>query len=806
MSAEALVTVWRDHHGNAINAARVMSLEELERVIRAAPSTGDPTRTVEQNKDKLPLLKLARFGETWTMKKGKKTSLRHDANVLAVTGTEGDYDGEMIPMSHAAEALSAAGVAAILYTSARHTPEAPRWRVIVALSHPLEGTVEEMRQQRKHWTGVLNAILGGVLTEESFVLSQSYYFGPIAGRPAPEIIRLEGCCIDEMQDTPEPLFPGKTAKANGAEKANGTHEGATLDGIASGEHIFQTTRDYAARLIAKGLSKDESLELLRGYLLGHKAAWTSTPEQLARWDEVWEKLERMIDGAVEKEFAPADGSASKTPAEWPEPVNILSELGAPAFTGEELPPTLAEYSLAYARATGFDLSLILASALAVAAAALSDEFQIVGDSASEWFQKPLLWVLTIGRPGSGKTPVQKAMLAQLWAIHRELDAQWRDQVAALAMSEDEQKAPPRPRVVVVDTTIEALTEVLRDNPRGILIANDEFESWLGSLDAYRRGAVSRDRGEWLRLFDGGPHTVERVQRGSVYIPNWGSSILTATTPAALAKLARSLPEDGLLQRFLPIVVQPKREPQPVADLEAIRERFHETITRLYSLTPHSRKGCVPLSPAAAEFFKAWSRQHQVRQEAFGTLEPALESHLAKYPNFLLRITLTLHAVNVVSHDATGIARDPAAFPVPLATIEAAAKFLKRASMHAMAVYLNRSGGSEAYELAREVGRAIVARGWQSVARRNLIQGVHAFRKATQELQDSTLRLFGDIGWLAQAEGGYAKPTPARYGVNPKVHEKFAATAERERERRAVIREAIAEAAEHRRAEPTEGKR
>ena len=77
---------------------------------------------------------------------------------------------------------------------------------------------------------------------------------------------------------------------------------------------------------------------------------------------------------------------------------------------------LAEYPLAYAKATGFDPSITLAAALAVAAAALSDEFQIVGDSASQWFQKPILWVLTIARPGAGKTPAQRELLTQLWDI------------------------------------------------------------------------------------------------------------------------------------------------------------------------------------------------------------------------------------------------------------------------------------------------------------------------------------------------------------------------------------------------------
>ena len=282
------------------------------------------------------------------------------------------------------------------------------------------------------------------------------------------------------------------------------------------------------------------------------------------------------------------------------------------------------------------------------------------------------------------------------------------------------------------------------------------------------------------------------QRGSVYVPNWGASILTATTPAALSKLTRRLPEDGLLQRFIPIVGRTKTEPQPVEGLEALRQRFHETIERLYRASPRAHKGCVPFSLEAREFLQAWLRQHQLRQEAFGTLEPALESHLAKYPNLLLRIALTLHAAAVVNHQSE-LARDPAAFPVPLTTLERAARFLKRASLHALALYLNRAGGSEPYELARETGRAILARAWPVLARRNLIQGVRAFRGASPELQDSTLRLLVDLGWLREAEGGYLKATPARYAVNPKLAEKFAETARRERERREVIRAEIAAA-------------
>jgi hypothetical protein len=214
MSGQPIVTIFASKLGTRINAARPMSLEEIERVIRKAPAAADKVH--------LPLLKLASFGPI----KSEKGSLRHDANVETVHGVEGDYDGEIVPMEQAAETLSKHGVAAVLYTSARHTEENPRWRVLVPLSRPLEGDTSQLQAQRRHWTGVLNALLGGVLTMESFTLSQCYFFGPITGNPAPEIIRLSGCSLDEIEETPDPVYP---ANEGISAKDDGTHYDTTTD-------------------------------------------------------------------------------------------------------------------------------------------------------------------------------------------------------------------------------------------------------------------------------------------------------------------------------------------------------------------------------------------------------------------------------------------------------------------------------------------------------------------------------------------------------------------------------------------------
>jgi hypothetical protein len=197
-----------------------------------------------------------------------------------------------------------------------------------------------------------------------------------------------------------------------------------------------------------------------------------------------------------------------------------------------------------------------------------------------------------------------------------------------------------------------------------------------------------------------------------------------------------------------------------------------------------------MSVDAQQYFRNWLKQTTAMAQGFGTIEPALESHFAKYPTFLLRIALTLHAAQIVMND-NRYSADPAASPVSLETLQAAAKFLKRASLHAVALYLGRDG-SEIHSLARDVGKAILARKWPTVARRDLIGSVHSFRKAEPYAQDAVLRLLVDLGWLWPDDSGYTKAVPARYDVNPGLALKFAKLAAQERERRAAIRDMIAE--------------
>lgn len=151
--------------------------------------------TLYANKTDMPLIKLATFG----MLRTSSGSLRHNANITAITGVECDYDGERVTPSDAAAILQAYGISAIVYTTSRHTSTTPRWRVLVELSQPI------LPEYRTQLTAMVNGVLGGILADESFTLSQSYYIGSVVGSEY-ECYVCKGQPLDTIPALPE-IYP-----------------------------------------------------------------------------------------------------------------------------------------------------------------------------------------------------------------------------------------------------------------------------------------------------------------------------------------------------------------------------------------------------------------------------------------------------------------------------------------------------------------------------------------------------------------------------------------------------------------------
>ncbi|HYT93425.1 MAG TPA: DUF3987 domain-containing protein [Gemmataceae bacterium] len=242
------------------------------------------------------------------------------------------------------------------------------------------------------------------------------------------------------------------------------------------------------------------------------------------------------------------------------------------FPVEELPPILSEYVSAAAAAIGCDPALVAVPALAVAAGCIGNARAVVLKRG--WNEPAVLWGMTVAESGDHKTPGYEAATKPLSDLQMELFDQekqqmedYRKQLEEWQAVEKDQRGekPEKPdpaRVYLTnDATIEALGELLRDNPQGVLLARDEMDAWFQSLTRYKGKGGGTDRPHWLELHKAGTLILHRLTREQKRLSVRRAAVsLTGTIQPGIlaAALDRESLQAGLGARFLLAMPPPRR--------------------------------------------------------------------------------------------------------------------------------------------------------------------------------------------------------------------------------------------------------
>lgn len=385
-----------------------------------------------------------------------------------------------------------------------------------------------------------------------------------------------------------------------------------------------------------------------------------------------------------------------------------------------------------------------------------------------WIEYPVLWGALIGRPSAGKSPAicparrmldllesearvefeaaskAHARAAQIDKIEEELATKAvrklmsggdRDGAEAIlaALEEDGHQSPLEPRIVVNDSTVEKLSEILSANPRGVIYVRDEISSWLATLD---RDGRESDRGFFLECWNAkGSYTVDRIGRGTTRIEACAVSIMGGIQPGRLAEYVRGAvkggaADDGLLQRFQLSVYPDISTSWQFRDVapDPTNERDALSLFRyLHALDPvqlhaetddYCETPFLRLCDAAQERFAEWltSLMQRIRS---GAEPPHMESHLSKYSALAGRLALVLHLA------------DRCSGPVSDAAMAMAIEWCGFLEAHARRIYapITDNGISTAHLLLKRradledgfTARMVYRRGWTGLTDKALLE-------------------------------------------------------------------------------------
>jgi hypothetical protein len=492
-----------------------------------------------------------------------------------------------------------------------------------------------------------------------------YGLDRLAARPDAPVIVTEG---EKAADAAERLFPGHVAVTS----PGGSNAAEHADWSALKDRKVTVWPDHDEA------GEKYTADVLR--LASQAGAAVSVVSVPASFPNKWDLADPMPEGVTAdvltemlKQAAPSNG--------WPQPIPIASSLPAvEPFVPAMLPTALRAYVFDVADRQQSVPDFVAVAALCGIASLIGNHVRIAPKQNDDWIEVPNLWGAIIGPPSAMKSPAMQSALGPIYAIQDEMRNEWQsaladagidDALSGLDAREAKKKAakalkdgdrdaarsilaevstgdddePPCPRIVVNDTTVEKLGELLNENPRGLLLIRDELPGFLARMESEE---YASERAFYLEAFNGsGRFTYDRIGRGTVHIANCTLSIIGGVQPSRIAPIVRGAmtgaSNDGLIQRLQLAVWPDSRKTWQWVDRSPngwAREAYGKAFRSLHDLklgNPHQPK-VMHFSPAAQGMFREWMTEIQMEVRS-GKLSSVLESHLLKMPKTVASLAL-----------------------------------------------------------------------------------------------------------------------------------------------------------------------
>ncbi|WP_070969905.1 DUF3987 domain-containing protein [Vibrio sonorensis] len=424
--------------------------------------------------------------------------------------------------------------------------------------------------------------------------------------------------------------------------------------------------------------------------------------------------------AANQEFKNLDKEDSTD--EWRQPEPLVSELNPVAkFCPELLPEQVRNYVTDYSYRMDKAPTDFAAISVIICAGAL------IGGSAeiqpkrldTGWRIVPTMWGGAVGQPSTKKTPSlncgrkllehsQKSVIDKLNAEKvdlYELELQLSEEEAdkakdkakealaagnkqeALQIQRQARSSQPKPpkirKVMINDSTSEALAIRLEANPLGALMFRDELSSWLANME---RADRQHERGFYLEGFNGsGSYSQERVTRKNIELERVILSVMGGIQPAKLTPLltgkANGTGDDGLLERIMQIMVYPDfsgmeyvdKAPDVMAEMTA-----KSTFDALAYLGERELPLICKFDNDAQNLWESWAKNLVHRKN---TSTAQWQSMIGKYDALCAKLALVFHLIEEAGSTLVGEEPEPSAV-IAIQHLERAIKWMEYLESHA----------------------------------------------------------------------------------------------------------------------------
>ncbi len=475
------------------------------------------------------------------------------------------------------------------------------------------------------------------------------------------------------------------------------------------------------------------------------------PDEATGWDVsdfleaggTVEELQAMVASTPEYSAVDAGGWGSMEPLPAATPP-------VPTLPPELLPEPLREWLVDVAERTPVPLEFVAMSALSGLGSVIGRQVGINPEQFDDYTVVPNLWGAIVGRSGKMKTHAISEGLRHVRRLEQEAADLYEEasanreaeqislkietditnaalktalngidnaqvdkaklDLANLIEQRDTADIPAR-RFTTQDATVEKLGELLKENPRGLLIFRDELSGFLQSLEKTGREG---DREFYLEAWNGtGSFSVDRIGRGLTRIPALTLTLCGSIQPGKLKRyvaeaVSGGAGSDGLLQR-VQLLVYPDESAFPAwkpskewSNTEA-KNKAWAVYKRLSDIqlpdTGDQESNHIPtlhFTPEAQELHTVWRSEleNRLRTETVDT--PAFESHISKYRSLAPALALIYYLAELSLGDVIE--------SVPIDPLKKALALCEFLEVHARKVFapeLNH-GLASAYALSKKI--------------------------------------------------------------------------------------------------------